>query len=37
MSITVGVKIAALVENEECDIETDKIRSVSENKTTTLL
>ena len=26
-------KLAALVETEECDAETDKIESVSENKT----
>ena len=30
-------QLAALVENEECYIETDKIKSVSENKTLTLI
>ena len=30
-------KLAALVEEEECDVETDEIKSVSENKTVTLI
>ena len=30
-------KLAALIETEECDIETDEIKSVSENKTATLI
>ena len=30
-------KLAALVEGEECDIETDEIKSVSENKTVILI
>ena len=30
-------KLAALVKSEECNIETDKTKSVSENKTVTLI
>ena len=30
-------KMAALIKTEECDIETDEIKSVSENKTITLI
>ena len=30
-------KLAALIEFEECDIKTDEIKSVSENKTVTLI
>ena len=30
-------KLAALVEFEECDVETDEIKSISDNKTATLI
>ena len=30
-------KLAALVEEGECDVETDEIKSISENKTVTLV
>ena len=30
-------KIAALTEEEECDVETDEFKKVSENKTVTLI
>ena len=30
-------KLAALVEFEECDVETDEIKSISDNKTVTLI
>ena len=30
-------KISALIEEEECDVETDEFKKVSENKTVTLI